>query len=417
MKILFIVPYAPNLIRTRPYNLIRGLRRQGHIVTLVTLWETARELESLRELEQEEISVVCARLTKQRSVWNALCALPTQTPLQAVYCWQPELLPLLARELSSGQFDVIHVEHLRGAHYGLWLQSHLGTSKSVPIVWDSVDCISYLFEQAAHRSGSLMRRIVAWLELNRTRRYEGWLAQQFDSVLVTSSADKCALEHLAMNGAQSKGGTSFNSERIAVLPNGVDLRFFVPVDQPRASDTLVLTGKMSYHANITAALYLVSEVMPRVWQKNPQARLQVVGHRPPSQIMNLEQRFPRRVQVTGTVPDVRPYLAKATLAVVPILYGAGIQNKVLEAMAMETPVVATSKAVSAISVQNEDHLLLGDTPDELAHQIMRALDDDLLRKRIAQNGRRYVESMHDWNLIVGKLEKTYNDVIGTSRAT
>jgi len=413
MNILFIVPYAPNLIRTRPYNLVRGLRRHGHVITLVTLWENVRELEALHGLEEEGIRVLCGRLTKQRSAWNALGALPTAVPLQAVYCWQPELLPLIAEELASNHFDIVHVEHLRGARYGLWVKSHFPADGTRPgLVWDSVDCISFLFEQAAQRSGSLMGRFVARLELNRTRRYEGWLSQQFDRVLVTSSADQCVLEQLA---SQSKGGTSSSAETITVLPNGVDLEFFTPMDQPRESDTLVFTGKMSYHANITAALYLVNEIMPRVWQRKPTARLQIVGHRPPRQIIDLAQKYDGRIQVTGTVPDIRPYLAKATLAVVPILYGAGIQNKVLEAMAMETPVVATRKAVSAISVQHDDQILLGDTPDEIAHQIVRLLDDEPLRKQIARHGRCYVELQHDWDLIVKNLEKVYVEVGATGK--
>ncbi|HEX9077704.1 MAG TPA: glycosyltransferase, partial [Anaerolineae bacterium] len=175
MKILFVVPYTPTRIRTRPYNLIRTLARRGHAVTLATLWENEQERQALRELEEDGILVISSRLTKTRSIWNSLLALPTKTPLQAVYCWQPGLLREMNSRLAQGP-DVIHVEHLRGARYGLWAKSRIPSIGSpVPVVWDSVDCISYLFDQAARKSGSPLSRAVTRLELGRTRRYEGWL--------------------------------------------------------------------------------------------------------------------------------------------------------------------------------------------------------------------------------------------------
>lgn len=413
MKLLFVVPYTPNLIRTRPYNLVRGLCQHGHNVTLATLWENEPERIALRKLEQDGIQVISAPLPKSRSAWNALRAVPTRTPLQAVYCWQPALLPLLQAQIAHQRYDIVHIEHLRGAHYGLWLRRQFLKPNAPAFVWDSVDCISYLFEQAAQQSGSLFSRLITRLELNRTRRYEGWLVHQFDQVLVTSTMDQRALEQLALTCAPSLDRPR-STACTQVLPNGVNLDFFAPTGETREPATLVFTGKMSYHANVTAALYLINEIMPLVWAKQPQARVQIVGHRPPGQMVELGQKFAGRVQVTGTVPDVRPYLAKATLAVVPILYGAGIQNKVLEAMAMGTPVVATSKAVSALAVQDGAQLLLGDTPAEFANQIVRLLVDEVFRRRVGQNGRRFVEMSHDWRLIIGQLEKIY-DAVSTGK--
>ena len=125
MKILYIVPYPPDLIRVRPFNLIRCLTERGHQVTLGTLWTNPCERAHLGELERAGINVIAERLTRVRAVWNCLGALPCPTPLQSVYCWQPQLLKSIqsAIRYSEPRFDLIHVEHLRGAPFGTHIQS------------------------------------------------------------------------------------------------------------------------------------------------------------------------------------------------------------------------------------------------------------------------------------------------------
>ena len=128
MRVLFVVPYAPNLVRVRPLQLIAHLARQGHDLTVATLWTGAEEQADLRHLSSLGLHVVSQRLTRLRSAGNCLAAMPSSTPLQAVYCWHPGLATDLAAQHSSGQvapYDVIHVEHLRGARYGLWLKRAL----------------------------------------------------------------------------------------------------------------------------------------------------------------------------------------------------------------------------------------------------------------------------------------------------
>jgi polysaccharide biosynthesis protein PslH len=415
MNILFVVPYTPTLIRTRPYNLLRGLARRGNTITLATLWENEQERATLAQLERDGIRVFSVRLTKLRAFWNMLRALPTSMPLQAVYCWQPELVKLLISNHQSliSNYDVVHVEHLRGARYGLQLNS------SLPIVWDSVDCISYLFEQAARNSRSLFGRFTARFELARTRQYEAMLVNRFDRVLVTSPVDAAALIQLADEhdrDTETRKHGNMETERlfslcprstVTVLPNGVDVDYFAPSDAPRDSDTIVFTGKMSYHANVTAALYLVNDIMPLIWKERPNVRVNIVGHKPPTQVLKLATRHSPFVTVFDSVPDIRPYLQCATVAVAPIQYGAGIQNKVLEAMACATPVVVTPQAIAAIRVVGGEQLLIGDGAEAFARQTLRLLGSAELQRQIGTTGRKFVERNHAWGRIVEHLEEIY----------
>lgn len=430
MKILYLVPYAPSPIRVRPYNLVRALAQRGHSVTLATLWRDADERAQLAQLQALGIEVLAEPISRVRSAWNCAQHLAQPLPLQSVFAWQPRLWDKVrcaaGATKSNGAranghaprataFDVIHVEHLRGARYAEHLQTFLrALNDPTPIVWDSVDCISYLFEQAAHASSSAWSRMVTGRELTRTRWYEAWLVRQFDRVLVTSDRDRSAFFDLVNEFAPASGGYFYASDRVRVLPNGVQLDYFAPAAVPRAHQTIVFTGKMSYHANVTAALYLVDEIMPRVWQKFPHALVQLVGQNPPASVTALAAKHPERVIVTGTVPDLRPFLAQAALAVAPILYGAGIQNKVLEAMAMGTPVVATSQAVAALDLQHEQHALIADAPETFAEAIIRMLRNPGLRERLGQNGRAYVQARHDWNDIAAQLEAIYQDTAVTT---
>jgi sugar transferase (PEP-CTERM/EpsH1 system associated) len=401
MDLLFLVPYVPNLIRVRPYNLIRSLTDRGHRVTLMTL--STGEGDELAKLKDHCHRIYAYDLPTWRSLYNALTALPTSTPLQAMYCWQPALAHRSTEIIKNGNkkvpYHVIHIEHLRGARYGLHLKEHLNNlDLQVPIVWDSVDCITHLFDQAAARSQKMVSRWLTRFELGRTRDYEGYLIGQFDRVLATSEVDKRALLSLAPVDSPPPN--------ISILPNGVDLAYFTPDSRVAREDaTLVVSGKMSYHANVTMVLFLANEILPLVWERKPEVKLWIVGKDPSNQIKNLAK--DPAITVTGTIDDIRPYLRAATIAVTPIQYGAGIQNKVLEAMACGAPVITTSQAISALKAQPGQDLLVADRPAEFAATVLALLDDREQQRKLGAAGRRYVEQHHNWDHIVAQLEEIY----------
>lgn len=414
MEILFVVPYVPSRVRVRPYHLIAQLAQRGHKVTVLTLWsnpEERREAEALKELGAQ---VKSYPIPRSRSMMNSLGALPSRKPLQSLYSWQPQLasdlIGMVRQKSLAGTPYVVHVEHLRGVHYGLRVKEHFKEAQ-VPVIWDSVDSISLLFRQASSRSKSLFGKVLTRLELRRTEYYESWLPGRFNRVLVTSTRDRDEFLRLCQDG---KPGRS-EMRNIEVVPNGVDTGYFWYCEpENRDPNELVLTGKMSYHANVTMALYLVRQIMPLVWQKNPDVRLTIAGKEPPREVQTLGR--DSRVTVTGSVEDLRPYIQKAAAAVAPLVYGVGIQNKILEAMACGTPVVTTSEALSALSAVPGRDLLVADDAAEFAECILRLVSEGQLRKQVGAAGRQYVEQFHHWNQIVGKLEGIYMEEIEGSRS-
>jgi polysaccharide biosynthesis protein PslH len=425
MKILFVVPNPPSLVRVRPYNLIKRLAERGHQVTLATLWSNAEEHQDIERLQNEGFPVLAVPLRKEQILWNLLNAVISGAPLQAFYSSTPALRGLLKQSVngtngtngangstgkSKPHFDLVHVEHLRGAQYGIYLQRLL-ESHPVPVVWDSVDCISHLFEQTATRSRSLMGRIMARLELNRTKRYESAMVKHFDQILVTSETDKRALDALAL----STPGTQDRKAPITVLPNGVDLEYFscnglTAKGNGREPATILFSGKMSYHANLTSALYLIQEIMPQIWHHRPETKVVIAGKDPPPELCKLGKTLPN-VEITGTVPDLRPYLHAATVAVSPVVYGAGIQNKVLEAMACGTPVIASRQAASALRTVEGKDLLLADSTESFVRHVLDLLADRTLQQNLSLQGRSYVEKHHNWRSISRDLDELYTQVI------
>ncbi|NWG35198.1 MAG: glycosyltransferase [Chloroflexi bacterium] len=401
MKIAYVVPYVPNLIRTRPYNLILQLAALGHEVTVFTLGSGGQDVKDAEALRSRVARVVYQQQPLWRSLWNSLMVVPSRRPLQTVYSWNPRLAGGLIKQLSTpGAFDLVHVEHLRGSRYGQYIKSKL---PHVPVVWDSVDCISYLFEQASrHGTGGWFGKFVTRFELNRTRRMEGRLIGEFDHVLVTSETDRKALLGLVPAGARTAP--------VSVLPNGVDLDFFHPNPEvQRDAETLVFSGKMSYHANVSMVKYLAAEIMPRVWRERSEVRLVIVGKDPTPEVRALGA--DPRITVTGTVEDIRPYLWKAAAAVVPLVYGAGIQNKILEAMACGTPVVTTSRTLSALEVTPGRELLAADGVEAFSQAVLSLLNDNQKCSEIGAAGSAYVQKRHGWNAITRKMSAHYQDAI------
>ncbi|MGB7094074.1 MAG: glycosyltransferase, partial [Anaerolineales bacterium] len=225
---------------------------------------------------------------------------------------------------------------------------------------------------------------------------------QFDSVLVTSKHDKQALLDLAKNDGAD--------QQINVLPNGVDLEYVTPdAAGERQDQMVVLSGKMSYHANVTMVVDFIESIMPHVWEQQPQVKVWVVGKDPPPKLKAYTEN--ENIYVTGTVDDIRPYLRKATLSASPIPYGAGIQNKVLEAMACATPVVATQQAVSALDVQVDKEIMVAGNPVEFADKMIALLESPELRVEIGNAGRKYVERNHDWAVLAAKLAEVYSQTL------
>jgi sugar transferase (PEP-CTERM/EpsH1 system associated) len=401
MRILFVTPYPPSRIRVRGYGFLTQLQR-AHQVTIMAQCASEQELADVEKLRGQGYEVLAVQESKMRSASQSAMALFNSLPLQVAYARSARFTQAAQQLCAQRPFDVVHVEHLRG------IASMQQIARTHPLVWDAVDCISLLCKHTIAAGPSRAVRMVALLEHQRTRRYEAKTLSQLQHTVVTSEHDRQAMIELLRTHTRD-----FTSEEpgagISVIPNGVDLEYFRPLQLERQRFNLVFSGKMSYHANVATALYLYHQIMPLIWQHRPEATLTIVGSKPPKAIQALGN--DPRVEVTGYVEDMRPYVGRAEVMLSPMVYSVGIQNKVLEAMALGTPVVAAAQAAAALGTQTGRDLLVATSAQDFADATLRLMDDADLRVSLSQHGRTYVEEQHDWHTVTSRLVEVYQQAI------
>ena len=229
-----------------------------------------------------------------------------------------------------------------------------------------------------------------WLEGSKLQRAEKRLARQFDLCTCTTRAEFDTLESF---------GTGVPA---GWFPNGVDQAFFAPDEEPYDPELICFVGRMDYYPNQLAMLEFCRDVLPALQQARPGVRLVIVGAEPSSKIRRLGS-LPG-VEVTGSVPDVRPWVRKAALTIAPLSIARGTQNKILESMAMGVPVVASEEAAGGIDAVPGEHFLTASTASQYRDAILSMLDDPEVRRRYSEAGRKRILSTHDWAASMRKLD-------------
>jgi glycosyltransferase involved in cell wall biosynthesis len=190
-----------------------------------------------------------------------------------------------------------------------------------------------------------------------------------------------------------------------VIPNGVDLDYFKPeaIDQDRVN--LVFTGSMDWQPNEDAVLYFCNHILPLIRAELPEIEFYIVGSNPSERVLRLREL--KGVVVTGSVEDVRPYIADASVYVVPLRIGGGTRLKILQALAMRKAVVSTSIGCEGLNLQPDDHLLVADEPQPFAAHVIRLAKDRPFRDRLGRNGGVLVQKKYNWDIIVKRLDLAY----------
>jgi glycosyltransferase involved in cell wall biosynthesis len=402
MFILFLKTYQSSWILMRVYGFLNELKCKNEF-NVLTQCASEQERADAEVLRIQGFHVVIVQESKRYSALRSGRALLSNIPLQVAYARSALFAQAIQDVSAQHTFDVVHVEHLRG------IASMEQLLHMQPVVWDAVDCISLLCKHTMVAGPSLKVRMVARLEHERTQRYEARLLSKLRHVVVTSERDRQAMISLYRKhtGELSSSDDALDLD-VSVLPNGVDLDYFHPMAQDRRRFNIVFSGKMSYHANVATALYLCQQIMPLIWQEIPEATLTIVGSKPPK-ALQLLGRDPR-IEVTGYVHDMRSYIRRAEVMLSPMVYSVGIQNKVLEAMALGTPTVVATQAAEALKALPGRDLLVAATASEFAKQTLCLMHDAELHATLSRCGRRYVEEQHNWGMVTDRLIDLYKRV-------
>lgn len=393
MRILFLtqrVPYPPNRgDRIINYHYIRHLARE-HEVIVGCLSDGPSDSENIAALKKLVAGVVAVPVSRTNSRWRALKSLATTSrPLTLAYFDEPEFRRRIGALLRDSRFDLAMAS---SSSMAMFIER-----ADVPRIIQFVDLDSQKWLSYSQDS-RLPRRWVYRQEARRLLAYEQAVARSFDCSLFCSSRELQDFRRLVPGVAAR------------VIRNGVDLEYFQPQREPVSDgNNLVFTGVMNYRPNSDGAGWFAREVFPRIRRDVPKATFTICGASPDSAVQRLARQ--PGIEVTGAVPDVRPYLNRAGVAVVPVRIARGIQNKLLEAMAMGLPAVTTTAAFAGLQADLGDSVRVADEPAQFAEHVVRFLRDEPRRTRAGREARAVVESRFRWDQSLAELDEVIDDVM------
>jgi glycosyltransferase involved in cell wall biosynthesis len=390
MRILYVVPFVPWHIRVRSYNLIPRLAKE-HEIYLLCLSGSSEEDARADLLQQYCQQVRLVRHYKSRAFRQCVLALATPVPLRMAYFASPDMQKSVRRAIGEFSPDIIYLERWRALQY-------IPSNISVPVVCDPTDSM-LLYNERLMRTGCWWERLVGLEESLKYRTYEGKLAKRADTVIFCSRVDLECVRKIAPTA------------RYALVPNAVDRETFFPKQlQEEEPNTIVFTGNFGYRPNRHAVQFFLKEIFPLVRKEVPNARFMAVGSRAALYLRRDAQNIPG-LEVVDFVPQLRTYVAKAAVAVAPITVGAGVSNKLGEAFATGTAVVATSLACGDMPVRDGEHLLLADDPVAFAEKVVHLLRNPDLRLQLVSRARKLVEEYYDWSTAYRSMEQVMLDLV------
>jgi sugar transferase (PEP-CTERM/EpsH1 system associated) len=387
MKILFLChrfPYPPDDgAKIRAYYFIRHLSR-NHTVTVATLAHTKEEVSRGAGLNDYCEQVIAEVLPSHERWFHAIAAFVSRFPSSVAYFWSRKLNKRLDETFAEEKFDGVIV-------FCAFMAQYIVGRKTERRVLDFCDIDSRKWSEYSEHKVFPFSLAYAF-EAAKLRKYERAMSEEFDCCTVISEGERTEATKIGITVPCS------------VVANGVDTKFFVRNKQvySQALPIIVFFGRMDYFPNVDAITYFARDVLPLISKARPTVQLRIIGSNPTQSVKRLAD-IPN-VRVTGFVADIREWVRDAAVSVAPLRIARGIQNKVLESMAMGIPVVASSEAANGFAPTLVEHLLLADGPADFAAKVLQVLSNEDLRTKLSEGGRKQVQNAHSWPVSLRSLD-------------
>jgi glycosyltransferase involved in cell wall biosynthesis len=382
MRILFLTPFVPSSERPAALNHLRLLSR-AHEVTLVTLFNREAELRHLDRLRPWMREIHPVRLRLLDSIASCGVRAFSHWPLYSAYYFNRRIQEAIRRIAASRTFDVVHAHTIRMAPYADGLAS-------LPKACNIEDVLTTRFQGYVANDSMSLSRIIDVEELYKLKRFEPWICSQMHATAVISEEEAKALAGLGP------------STDIHVVKAGIDANYFTPFPDAERTPAVVFIGRLSYRPNSESALRIGTSIFPKIRARVPGARLLIVGPTPPPAVQRLGA--VDGITVAGPSADIRPYLGRAALSLCPMATGGGVKFKILESMAMATPVVTNGLGVRGMGLTPGGNVLVEEDDDRLAEACVSLLTDAARRRSIGEAGLAHVLEHHNWDKIAGSLD-------------
>lgn len=371
--------------RIRTFQLTTALGEENEITYLAYGVEDSDSFRALKERGIEPIAVKRPH-QKKSGLWfycKLLLNIFSRYPFIVTNHYSRRFQNAVHRLLAERQFDVVIAEW---TPYTIFVQQKC-TAVKIAVAHNIESSIWRRYEE---NETNFFKKLYIMHQRSKVELYENKCYRWVDGATAVSHEEAREIE---------KHETKY---RVATIENGVDLDFFKPMDIPTLPDRMVFTGSMDWRPNQDAMIWFVEEILPLIRKERPKAELYIVGRRPPRKVEALNDR--PGVTVTGRVPDVRRYVAEASVYVVPLRIGGGSRLKILEAMAMKKAVVSTSVGAEGIETVDGETILLADGAEAFARRVLDVMTGRVDTKPIANRAHHLVESTYQWSHLAGKLQ-------------
>ena len=384
MRILLLstwFPYPPsNGSKLRVFNLLRNLA-QHHEVTLLSFIDQPQVAVNAQVLQSlcKELHVVIRKPYNKHSL-RARFGFLNMTPRSLVDTFSIEMRQSIDQVLSVEKYDLVIASQIGTAVYGQYF-------RRLPALLEEVE-VGVLYEQ-------FIKATSPW---QRLRYGLTWIKHQYYLVRLLRHYRGCTV--VSEREQQLLARAAPNYRAVEVIPNGVDLASYANVEGTPLPNSMIFAGAFTYVANYDAMCWFLSKVYPQIQAQVPGASLTITGDHANRVLPTMQN-----IKLTGFVDDVRPLIASSWISLAPIRIGAGTRLKILEAMALRSPVVSTTKGAEGLDVKDDEHLLIADTPDAFATAVVRLLREPGLRQRLVENAYQVIRQKYDWTVIAPRFLK------------
>ena len=376
---------------TRDFNLLREAAKRHEVSLLCFLFRPSdrEHFATLRPYCRGITGLDLVRPT-WRKLANAALSLVTPQPFIIREYWRVEMASALERSVDTDRIDVIH------SHF-LHMSQYVGHKRGAAFVHDAHNLEHVLWQRMEATTSNPLKRAFLRSQYGKLVRLQQHVARISEKCVVLSDEDRSEYRRICPQAD------------VTTVPNGADVDYWTPRADPVEPNSILYFGNLSWPPQADAAVYFHQEILPKIRQQIPTATFIVAGQNPPDSVKRLAS---DHVTVTGFVQDMRDYVAKASVVVMPLRAGAGTKHRVFQALCMKKPVVCTPVAAEGIALTHGQTAMLADDADSFARAIITLLGDPVLCQRLGEQGRQLVLDRYDWRAIYERLDEAFQQAAG-----
>lgn len=395
MNILFITGMLPfpldNGRNIRAYNMIRKLSDRNNITLLITEERNpdTYKIDKMYKFCKEIRMVPVKPVSKINLILLLFLSIFRNKPFTLLRRFSNNVHREIKILLKNNMINAVICDRLTETLY--FINERISAIK----IYSTHNIEHQIMERYFKAENNFFKKIAAYIIFKQTINYERRVWNDFDFLVSVSDNDKVSMSGFAP------------ANRIFVVPNGIDTNYFKPKDGATIPFSIVYTGQMGWHPNEDAVMYFINSIYPLIKNSIPNLKLFIVGSNA-SKRLHRRAQCDKNIEITGRVEDVRVYIDKAAVCIVPLRIGSGTRLKILEAMSMAKPVISTSIGCEGLDVTNEKDIIITDDRNEFANKTIALLNDEAMSQRLGRAGQKLVKEKYDWSVVLRELDEFNN---------